>query len=372
MNKYETELRQIADSEPWSIEQLPSLERAFEVLVEVMEELVASPGWSGVSADAASAQFKAYKSYFAELADYTNRLNNVLDKQANPVRHRAQDMVAALPSATVPQWIKTAAAVAGALTVWVPGVGILAANTAVAQVENVLRYQREKKAYDSLVQLQPPLEEARKQIAVRPNPRKFPEPPPPDYPKSDSGRTIPHYYGGGGSGGGGGGSSSPKFSTYPEPPEVPTIIEHPGLPKPWDPPAVDGPTVGMTPDQYHAAGFGSGPSAGGGFGAGGGLGGLGVAAGSGAALVAGSKLSGGGLGSGGLGGGAAGAGAGAGGRGANNSMMGHPGGSGGSNSKDKRSSLGLMAPKLEDDETTINRSAGARAGGRDQSSEDGK
>jgi len=414
VGKYEDQLKALGTSDAvFRIEGITALETQMGKLKSDMATLAADPGWTGASAEAAKDLFTSLQ---AEFADAEGKLSTVRSALGDANGHRADaaNAQSSLPDATVPDWVHTAAVIGGSVLIPVPGIGSFAANTVVEKVNEYLELQREAAAFQELEDFKNKLEGPKQEIKSAPLADAFgtkapdwPEDQPtPDWP----GEGVTYHGddtgaggwstngGGGGKGGGGGGEVTGVFHENPptvigrpphiihNPPPYPPIMLPPECPPGW-PHNVVGtpPTVSIDGDS----GGGSNP---GGL-LGGGSGGLGLGlAGAGAAGLGAAKLaSKGGFGGGGLfgpngllGGGpngaggasgsggaagtkagaAGGAGAGAGAKGGNSAMMGG-GQGGGSSDREKRTSLGLMAPKLEDDEENGPRSSAAGAGGRE-------
>jgi len=405
MGKYEDQLKALgaADAE-WSIDGFEELESQMERLRADMAAIAAEPGWTGKSAEAASTLFETLNAKFQEKYKTLGVVKEAL-KQANEERAKAAAKQSSLPDAEVPFWLHGAALLGG--SVMVPGIGTFAAETVVQKVNDYMGLQREAAAQQELETLEANLAGPKATLNLNrltDDFEEWPEPvPSPDwpgegvvYPGDDTGaggwrtKGAPTYSGGGGGTGSewevirdpGPDDRDPEVVVYPpNPPIVLPPVRPPGWPEDF---VVKPPEISIDGDS----GDGSNP---GGFLGGGGLGSGLAGAGAGAAGLGAAKLaSKGGLGGGGLfgpngllgggagsAGGAGGAGTkggvvatagGAGGTGAGarggNAMMGG-GGQGGGDEKNKRNSLGLLAPKLEDDEESGPRSSAAGAGGRE-------
>jgi hypothetical protein len=404
MGVYENQLKSIGSgSAEWRVEGLDDLESQMLALKSDMEKIALEPGWTGASAEAAKTLFQTLQARYKEKADKLEQVRLAV-KEANRLRTEAAAKQHTLPDATVPPEVHAAALLAGGVMVPIPGIGTFAAEVVVQKVNEFLGAQREAAAEAELAKLEANLKPLRTELyqnriseTFSPN---WPDPPTdPNWPGPGT------SYSGDSNGqgawttrGGGHGSNGhlvgvweqnpDHTNTHPpkNPPKPPVIIGPPypyvtcgPFPPDWPQTVIEKPpTIGIDGETT------TGTTGGGGLGGGslgGGLGG-GLAAGlAGAgALGAGSKLASAGGGAGGLfgaggilGGGAGGAanGAaggkpGAGAAGAKSSaMMGGGAGGGGGGEKDKRSSLGLIAPKLEDDEEVGPRSAAAGAGGRE-------
>jgi len=378
MGTYENQLTAIATGANWNIQKLGVFLTGLGELQTAMATIAASPGWTGISAEFAQEKFLYLQGIFKEMEIKATATRDAI-VSANSARTAAGNAHAGLPDATVPEWIHLAAKAGGTALIPVPFVGEFMADSIVSEVNKFMGAQREAAAYKAMENLGTGLETPEQQLrSSRINVDvewPTPSPPPPG-----PGVTWP------GDATGKGGWSTNSTGSYtgnvtgtgeikPPPiklPPSPPIVLPPECPPGWPNNVVRPPTIGVDGDLT------TGSTGGGGGGFGGGMGG-GLAAGlAGAgALGAGAKLASTGSGAGGLfgangilggganaagGAGAGGAGAGAGGK--SSAMMGGaPGGAGGGE-KDKRSSLGLVAPKLEDDEETGPRSAAAGAGGR--------
>jgi uncharacterized protein YukE len=368
MGNYENQLKAITSGATWNIQQLDSFKAEMSDLQDLMTTIAASPGWTGASADEAREKFAALRREFAEIETKLTAARHAIEA-ANRALTKADNAHATLPSVWIPDWLyeKAAQATAGTM-IPVPFVGEFRAEVVIQRVKDFFGSQREAAAHRALDTLTGELVEPKQQLkAARLDPpgvagstsEAWPEDVTPpsggvSWGGDDNGNGA---WSTGGSGGGTFTGSNPGHpSSPPWPPIVLSPVEEPG---PWGTIGVDG--------DVSAGTTGGGGLSGGLLGAGAGVGGLAVA----------SKLAKGGLGAGGLGaGGAAGGGVGvaggmgggagaAGGR-SNAAMMGGgaPGGGGGSE-KEKRNGLGLIAPKLEDDDETGPRSAAAGAGGRE-------
>jgi len=411
MGKYEEQLKALGTSDAvWRIEGITRLESQMAKLKADMTKLAADPGWTGTSAEAAKELFASLQAEFLKGEEKLNTVRSALGK-ANGFRADAAGAQSSLPDAQVPDWIHNAALVGGGIMVPVPGIGTFAAEFVVQRVNDFMGLQREAAAQKALEDLETNLAAPKAEIqanAIAPvfgGPLKeWPEEAEtPDWPGAgvvydgdDNGnggwstKPKPSY------GGGGGPVTETGFViTDPGPtirtPEVvvyppnPPVVLPPVRPPGWPEDFIKPPEISI--DGNTGGGSNPGGFLGGGGGLGAGLAGAGVAAGGlGAAKLASKAGLGGanglfgtnGLLGGGAAGGANGAGSsgaggkagtgaaagGAGAKGGTNAMMGG-GGQGGSSEKNKRSSLGLMAPKLEDDEENGPRSAAAGAGGRE-------
>jgi hypothetical protein len=367
MGQYEDQLRSIGQATDWSIPELSRLISGFEDLIAAMGKLTGAVGWTGESADLAIHKFAAMRSGYAATVDaLVDVRRQISDANAATSFTRVSDLISRLPSAHMPTDEHALKLLVGAFFPPIPIVGLVLAEQDVQRVEAQLRAKREAAAYHDLLMV-------RKEIGVLVLPTEvFPDPIPPYVDDDDDWNSS----GGGPSGIGTGSWSGSGYGTG-GPNDNP---DHGGDDNGND---VDGHDDGGnddkgddhgddTVDTYvdsnldpslagsRSGGFGGGSLGGGGLGSG--LAGVGVAGGAGAALAGASRMANGGAG-------ALGA-AGAGKAGANNAMMGSPGGGGAGSNKNKRSGLGLVAPKLEDDETVGPKSAGARAGGRDNGGTD--
>jgi hypothetical protein len=365
MGKYADMLAALgsADAE-WKIESFNRLVFEITELETAMGKLVDDPGWTGESAEAARQKFWDLKLKFsdkqAKLAEATQAI-----EAANQLRLAAASKHADLPDGGIPWYIDAGlhGLEAGSI-VAVPGIGKFVADVVVQKVTEFFGAQREAAALNELHNLEQQLVEPRKQLMANrisvtgaQHDEELP-PRPPDWPgdpivwDGDSTGSGGWSTGGGGGGGFTGGAPNPPIKLPPQPPPGWPHVTPPPPPPPPPPPTVS--VDGNVGGSLSGGGFGAG-------GVGAGLAGAGV-------LAAGSKLaSGGTTGSALLGGGGAagGAGAGAGAGAKNSAMMGGGHGGGASNSKNKRNSLGLMAPKLEDDDVPKTKSKGAQAGGRE-------
>jgi uncharacterized protein YukE len=376
MGYYENQLKTITSVNAWEISQLDKIRDEMNELQNLMTEIAASPGWTGTSADEAREQFAALRRVFNELETKLSTARSALTA-ANRALTKADNAHATLPGVAIPDWIydEVKKATAGS-KIWIPFVGEFAVESAISRVQEFFGAQRESAAYSALTTLQAELRDPRAQLVGAKLgyidwPEGAEEPPgtAPSWRGDDNG------YGGWGPGaysssGGGGGGGTSITSVPPRPgPPVPYCTLPPEPPKGW-PHTTIGIDGEIRPGSLNGRGGGAGGLGGLGLGGsgGGGLGAglLGAGAGAGA-LVVGSKLANGGgglLGGAGAGAGAGGAGAG-GGKSSSAMMGGAPGGGGGGSQKEKRNGLGLIAPKLEDDDETGPRAAAAGAGGRD-------
>lgn len=400
MGKYEDQLKAMGTAgAEWKIEEFAALEAQMAQLKLDMAAIAKNPGWTGNSADAASALFLKMKDTFEgnekKLATAKTAINT-----ANDVRVAAAAKQSSLPDAGVPDWVHVAALVGG--TVLIPGIGSFAAEVVVQKVNEFMGKQREAVALQALTDMSNDLGAPQGQLSSNTiSGEVWPDgPPAPDWPGDpivwdgddtgsgswSSNGTVP--WSGSGTVIGEPPVYKPKPPVGPEEPEV--IIHYPPNPPiqlpPVNPPGWPGsvniapPTVSIDGDS----GGGSNPGGflGGGGGLGAGLAGAGIAGGVGAKIASKGGLGGAGglfgpngvLGGGGAAAGANGAGSkgglagaagGAGSKGGATGMMGGGGGGAGGSQKEKRTSLGLMAPKLEDDEENGPRSAAADAGGRE-------
>ena len=418
MGKYEDQLKALGTADAvFRIEGITALETQMGKLQADMATLAADPGWTGASAEAAKELFSSLQAEFADAEGKLNTVRSALG-DANGYRAEAASAQSSLPDASVPDWIHTAAIIGGSVLIPVPGIGTFAANTVVEKVNEYMALQREAAAFQELENLEAKLVGPKQEIKSAPLAPSFggkdiewpTDQPTPDWPGEgvtyhgdDTGAGGWSTNTGGGGKGGGGGSGTGVFVQEPtsqnptnigrpptiihNPPPYPPVVLPPEVPTGWPHNVIgEPPTVSIDGDS----GGGSNP---GGL-LGGGSGGLGLGlAGAGAAGLGAAKLaSKGGLGGGGLfgangllgggpnsaggaggangsgagtkGGAAGAAGAGAGSKGGNSAMMGG-GQGGGSSDREKRTSLGLMAPKLEDDEENGPRSSAAGAGGRE-------
>jgi hypothetical protein len=365
MGYYENQLKAITTSSAWEITQLDKLKSEMSELQDLMTDIAASPGWTGTSADDARERLAELRKVFNDIESKLSQARLAINA-ANAALTRADNAHATLPGTLIPSWVYDEVAKATAGTkISIPFVGEFYVETAISRLEAFFGSQRESAAHAALTTLQTELRAPRAQLEAaqldKTWPESFEEPmePAPTWGGDDNGvgGFGPGYGGhGGGSytGGGGGGT----YVSAPWPPRV--IPDGPPTGWPRTTIGIDGEIV---PGSIHTGSVG-----GGGGGLAGGLGGGGLGAGligagaGGAALLAGSKLASGG-GAGMFGGAGAGAGA-AGGKSSSAMMGGAPGGGGGSE-KEKRNGLGLIAPKLEDDDEMGPRSAAAGAGGRE-------
>jgi uncharacterized protein YukE len=387
---YETELATIANASDWWITGITDLKSALADLQSSMDTLATSPGWTGVSADSASAMFDQLKTDFVNAENAVAAIYHAI-ALANTAKADATLKYHKLPDASVPTNIQNAITKGLPFTppVFVPSA--IAADAVAGFIANYLGNQREDQAKAIVQTLHADLQEPttslaaqNTQLAAGGKNRGM----------GDETQIIPTGGTGDvdgqgyrrsfvGSGGVGGSISDPgtgQGRLITDPQTDPNV-----QPFPSDP-SVDGSLAGGTvPGSGSGSGSGSGGS---GVGSGQGVGGIGAGIGGSAAAAAGlavasrlggglgaagglggaSSLGGGGLlGSGKVGGGAAaeeGAG-GAGGAKSGTSMMGQGGGGAGRN-KEKRSGLGgIIAPKLDDEEEVGPRSSRAMAGGRD-------
>jgi hypothetical protein len=376
MGKYENQLNEIVrvaqtgSGPAWQIRELDTLTAEMAELQTLMTEIAASPGWTGTSADLARENLAALRKTFSEIEAKLTKAQAAL-AAANRAHTRADNAHATLPGVAIPDWIydEVKKATAGS-KIWIPFVGEFAVESAISRVQEFFGAQRESAAYSALTTLQAELRQPREDLAnsaVGTTSIEWPtgsEEPIGDEPSwrgddNGDGGWGPHAYSGGG------GPSATSVPPRPGPP-VPFCTLPPEPPTGWP-----HTTIGID-GEIRPGSLGGGAGGGlGGRGAGVGGGGLGaglLGAGAGAgALVVGSKLANGGgglLGGAGAGAGAGGAGAG-GGKSSSAMMGGAPGGGGGGSQKEKRNGLGLIAPKLEDDDETGPRAAAAGAGGRD-------
>lgn len=363
MGYYENQLKAITSGSAWQITQLEKLKNEMSELQDLMTEIAASPGWTGAAADDAREKLASLRKDFNLIETRLTNAGLAIDA-ANRALTRADNAHATLPGVAIPDWIYDAVSKATAGTkISIPWVGEFYVETAISRVQEFFGAQRESAAYTALTTLQTELRSPRAQLEA--NRVRFdgveweskpeePIVPEPHWGGDDNGLGAfgPRY--GTGSYGGGNYTSPPRSG----PPYV-TLPPEPPRGWPHTTIGIDGEVI---PGSINGGAGGLSGIGAGGLGGGGGLGaGLIGAGAGGAALLAGSKLASGG-GAGIFGG--AGAGAGAGGKSSSAMMGGAPGGGGGSE-KEKRNGLGLIAPKLEDDDEMGPRSAAAGAGGRE-------
>ena len=360
MGKYEDQLAALgADSAHWEIDYLDRLTEEIAELERKMRLSAAAPGWTGSSADAAAQKFTALEQQFKEVQVKLDNARKAIET-ANTLRADAVGQRDSLPAGGVPWYLQpTLTGLEIGSKVLIPGIGTFLAEVAVQKVTEFFGAQREAAAKHELELLEQALVAPRKTLAdnlIGKTDRIDPIPPKPlDWPgepvvwSGDSDGNGGWSTGGGWGGGNGGGVPAPPRTHVVLPPEPPR-----GWPyvTPKDPPTVAVDSHGGGSSSFTGMG-----------GLGAGL--VGAGAGAGALGVSG-KLASSGVGSGGglFAGGSAAGGAGAAGKGSSAMMGGAPGG-GGAGDKEKRASLGLVAPKLEDDDEPTPRSSAAGAGGRE-------
>lgn len=383
------ELRTIVQAPDWDILYLDHLQRSVNAIANALSTIELSEGWKGRAADDATVAVRDVSKRLLKVDTSIAEIQRALS-EANRFKHLAADAEAALPSTVIPDSVYDAirngndGAKDAKISLPWPFDGLSAGvnsflkdaeaamDNALDFVQNSLDNEREEKAKAALDLLQGRLDApANDFVDIRNAARaKFgwPEDPHPPW-EEDPGRPTgsrwnppPLTPGGGGYGGP---VSPPPWEHQLPPycgPYLPPIYPEPEPPLP-EPPGPD-PHV-YTPNPYGSGisvdGSAHGSGSGGGFGGAGG--GIGGALGAGA-LAAGGRL-GGSLGGGGGADGTSVLGGTAGGKNGASMMGGGGGGGGGGGDKDKRANLGLVAPKLEDDEPTTPRSAAAGAGGRE-------
>ncbi len=417
MSTSEKDLDTIFGQGQWEAPNLLDLRMAFTSLDSTMKALAESPGWEGASAAAASEKWIALQKKFGLVAGSVDEVRSLIAK-GNAALAKAKEAVDGAPAVIVPKEIKQAAAAADAgAEIWVPALGKYhPASTVVKVFESFLGNKRAEAADAAKATLETELaalaaslngvdfgvsdtydvpEPQKPEPIIVPSDRGGTPPPPTPTIRTGGGYPPPPVYS----------NPGPTYPPgYPRPPVIisdpgPPVYGDPHPPSPKDPPtSVDNGGTGTVPGGHGVTdpriggggshngvngavfggaaaagavalkfgtggGFGGGGMGGGGLGAGGagGSGGL-LGSGAGSAGGAGAAGSGAGAGSGAAG---AGAGAGKGGGMMGGQQMGGAGGQGGK--KEKRAGLGgLIAPKLEDDETEfVPLPDGARAGGRD-------
>lgn len=104
MGRNETELAQIRASGPFAAPELPALRNSLAALALTLKEIANSDGWEGRAATAASTQFEELSRTYLELEGVIGDIQTEIDR-ANRVRAAALDDYDALPSAQAPAWV---------------------------------------------------------------------------------------------------------------------------------------------------------------------------------------------------------------------------------------------------------------------------
>ena len=104
MGAKDEELVRIAAAGRFSIPALSELRNALIALAATMNRVAASPGWKGLSADAASDKMIDLRNQYFRIEKLAEVLQGHLD-DANAVRERALNRHAALPGTRAPDWV---------------------------------------------------------------------------------------------------------------------------------------------------------------------------------------------------------------------------------------------------------------------------
>jgi len=193
--------------QPWDVPTRGSLVSGLNALRDVLNRVASDPGITGEAGSAAQARFSGAASQIAQQVAYIeDELAQRLD-QANDVRSRARDALAALPSGSLSGGQE--AAVRGAATgatLMLGPISFLAGEGAVGLINGYLSDQREAAARSAMEGFSDEMD------AVHVS-----DPPPLNFTFSETDPVKPPEGGSGGGGDGGGGRSGGRsFEQYPD------------------------------------------------------------------------------------------------------------------------------------------------------------
>lgn len=104
MGANEDELARISAAGPFHIPELANLRNSLAALAVTMKDVAGSPGWEGLSADAAADRFETLSRQYFDLEELIGDLQDQVD-WANRIRAAALADFDALPSAQAPSWV---------------------------------------------------------------------------------------------------------------------------------------------------------------------------------------------------------------------------------------------------------------------------
>lgn len=104
MGANEEQLAAIRRAGPFAAPQLSTLRNSLAALAVTIKEIAASPGWQGLSADAASSYLEGLSRQYFAIEAVVADLQAQVDR-ANEIRSAALADFAALPSAQAPAWV---------------------------------------------------------------------------------------------------------------------------------------------------------------------------------------------------------------------------------------------------------------------------